>query len=147
MSWSSPPTKAVEARDRLLGLTSVSGAGFLAANFHYPRAAITDSLPLAVVERSSNTAKRIGNGTSQANGSIAIVFVFAASTPDGTLEDFADAVCRDAVETLTDGLFVVEATAERCGMAGPGLFASDSAGQLDQGRATSAIIVTLTWDF
>jgi hypothetical protein len=142
----SASARAIDARDRLLKSATVIAAGFTAANFYYPRSEATDGLPSCTIERSMVRAERATNGGSSSSGTIRAVFAFAASTTDGALEDFADAVCRDIVEDQTDGLWVLGAEAERCGAPGPGFFAaSDQTGQADQGQAATLIELVITW--
>lgn len=157
MTWTNPPPMVVAYRDALINCVTVSGTIFngltvpqMQARFHYPRADFrTDTMPGFVLSRTRQRQTR-GDATGYFGGGtvMAMLHVADASVDDGTIEQYADAICNDLCSLSTaDTLYVIAAEAGDCVEPSPAMIAGAVSGQPDEASITFRVIsITAEWE-
>lgn len=152
MTWTNPPTKITEARDRLLECATVQAilTGLTTpqqqARFHYPEAdPVTDTYPYFVLNRVSEKAILLTVGGSTGEGVIELGLYVDDAVSTGTLEGYIT-IARELVELTTEGLYVIEAEMMRASRPTPALQASDDGSQVETGKSFASIVGTLQWE-
>lgn len=139
------PVVVSGGRDRFLESTIITGTlGLSSASFFYPRAPGNATLPAMVIERTATKTERHTNGAWFFSGTLTAVLYLNANTyDDGQIEDYADTICQQLCELLTDGLFIKSVTASRACDPSPGMFAGSDSGQPESGCLPRSIIFTI----
>jgi hypothetical protein len=151
MSWTNPPTKITEARDRLLECASIQtlftglSAGDQELRFHYPDAdALTSSLPYIVLSRNDEDYSLVAAGAESGTGEIEAVIYVDDSSSVGTVEALIT-VARELLRLRTEGLFIIRARATRSSDTNSAMEAGEDSGA-DQGRLFRTITITMNWE-
>lgn len=152
MSWQNPPTKIIEARDRMLECATVqailTGLSTPAqqARFHYPEAdPTTDVLPLFVLEREDQEFEKLTATGSTGSGTISWALFVEDSVSTGTIDGYID-IAQELDELTTEGLYVIRSTVQRASRPTPGMQAGDDGGQIEIGKAFACVIGSMTWE-
>lgn len=153
MTWTNPPTKITEARDRLLECATVQAilTGLTTQQkqdrFHFPDADPTsDTMPYFVLTREAEEYQLLtAAGGSFGAGQIEWNLFADDSVTTGSLEGYIS-IAQELVALDTEGLYVIRATVRRASRPTPMLQASDDAGQIETGKSFAAITGTMDWE-
>ena len=117
MSWVSPPTKIVEARDAIIACAAATTLGCsTSAAYHYPEAGLkTTALPFCILSESEYSAERHAPGESYARGQISATFYFDPGViAIGTAEEAGHDLVLQLSELIGENLFVTSASRSLC---------------------------------
>ena len=117
MSWTSPPTKIVEARDAIIACAAAATLGCsTTAVYHYPEAGLkTTALPFCVLSESECSAERHAPGESYSRGQISATFYFDPGViAVGTAEEAGYNLALQLTELTGDKLFITNASRSLC---------------------------------
>jgi hypothetical protein len=152
VSWTNPPTKITEARDRLLECATIQAilTGLTTQQkqdrFHYPEAdPVSDTMPFFVMCREQEDYSLLTSGGSTGSGQIEWVLYADDSVNTGTLEGYMS-VAKELVELVTEGLYVIRATVKRASRPTPSMQATDDGGQVETGKSFATIAGMMDWE-
>lgn len=146
MTWRAPPTKVVEARDRLLASSPTFSSLFPVARCHFPKfSVLTDALPAALFQRNPTTYERHAPGESYGKGQVVAVLYFDATIHDiDAAEEYADRIAKEVCEWEHEGLFITACTPSMC--SDPSDAQRAAAGDTTNGKSYRTITLLLTWE-